>query len=195
MSDYLSYVTRNKGDSIKDKSRIFFTSQQDDFKKYFYQIINDIFAISDAAIFYTEDMNQEIKEEDANIDLLAMSLFIIPVTEKLLTSQTRTINSDLKFALDHHIPVLPIVLEEGLDKEYTSVFHNIQYLKKISRDNTERAYSLKLEDYLNKILVQDDTIKKINEVFKYSVFISYRKKDRAKAQKLMEIIHQNDATE
>ena len=192
MSNYLSFVTQNRGDSFKGKNRIFFTCHKDDFAHYFHRLCDDIFKISDAAIFYTEDMDYPLSIEERQIDLMSMELFLIPVTKKLLESNVRAIKEDLSFAINNHISVLPILLESGLDEEYRKVFGNIQYLKRASSDETERAYSLKLEEYLTKFLIKDSLLERIDQVFKYSVFISYRKKDRAKAQKLMELIHKNN---
>ena len=61
-----------------------------------------------------------------------------------------------------------------------------------NRDATSIRYEEKLDRFLSSVLVGDELAQKVRAAFDAYVFLSYRKKDRAYAQKLMRLIHQND---
>ena len=90
----------------RGKRGIFFTCHPDDFDKYFEIISEDILKIRDCAIYYTQDLNQDLSDDNATVDLQRMSLFVIPVTKKLLTENNIAIDHDLNFAKENHIPIL-----------------------------------------------------------------------------------------
>ena len=184
--------TKNKTD-INKKPRIYFTCHPDDFDNYFEKISNDIFSIYDCVIYYTEDMTEEINEKDKEFDIGRNNLFVIPVTSKLLTTPNRAMDDDLPYALKSKIPVLPIMLETGLDEIYSrpDKFGELQYLNTISSDATEIPYEIKLKKYLEAVLISDETAKRIRAAFDAYIFLSYRKKDRHYANELMRLIHSN----
>ncbi len=185
---------KTKGDaSPTGKPRVYFTCHPDDFEKCFDKICEDIFKTHDCAVYYTEDMNEKISEEDKDIDIGSNNLVIIPVTYKLLTTPNRAMDEDFPYAIKENIPVLPIMMETGLDKIYErpDKFGEKQYLFPFSNDLTEISYEEKLLKYLNSVLVGDEMAKKIRAAFLAHIFLSYRKKDRRYANELMRIIHKN----
>ena len=175
----------------KGKPRVYFTCHPDDFDKSFDKICEDIFKTHDCAIYYTEDMNEAFDEQNLDTDLGKMNLFVIPVTYKLLTTQNRAMSFDFVFAKEKHIPVLPILLESGIDEVYSrpDKFGELQYLNPYSSDLTEISYGEKLKKYLISVLISDETAKRVRATFDAYIFLSYRKKDRQYANKLMRMIH------
>ena len=186
----LKYKT--KGDSSPDKKpRVYFTCHPDDFAKSFEKIRKDIFETHDCAIYYTEDMTVAFDEADVDIDIGNMNLFVIPVTSKLLTTPNRTMDFDLKYAKRKTIPVLPIMMEPGIDVFYShpDKFGELQYLNPYSSDSTEISYEEKLKKYLESVLISDEMAKRVRAAFDAYIFLSYRKKDRRYANELMRLIH------
>lgn len=175
----------------KGKPRVYFTCHPDDFEKSFDKICEDIFKTHDCAIYYTEDMNEAFDEQNLDTDLGQMNLFVIPVTLKLLTTLNRTMSFDFVFAKEKHIPVLPIMLESGIDKVFSrsDKFGEFQYLNPYSSDLTEISYEEKLKKYLVSVLIGDEMARKVRAAFDAYIFLSYRKKDRQYANKLMRMIH------
>jgi len=100
MSDTaFSYKTR--GNAAPDnKPRVYFTCHLDDFDRCFDEVCNGIFEVNDCAVFFTEDMKRDFSDENLIVDLERMSLFVIPVTYKLLTTPNRTMSFDYRFAKD-----------------------------------------------------------------------------------------------
>ena len=182
--------TINKID-IDKKPRVYFTCHPDDFERYFKKVCNDIFKTHDCAIYYTKDMTEVIAEDEKEVDLGRNNLFVIPVTFKLLTTPNRAMDEDIPYALKEHIPVLPIMMEPGIDEFYSKPdkFGELQYLNPYSTDLTEISYEEKLKKYLESVLISDELANRVRAAFDAYIFLSYRKKDRKYANELMRLIH------
>lgn len=182
--------TKNNVD-IGRKPRVYFCSHSDDFKKYFEKISEDIHRTHDCAIYYTEDMNEHISEDEKESDLGRNNLFVVPVTFKLLVEKNRAMDEDIPYAFSKHIPVLPFMMESGIDELYSlpERFGELQYLNPYSSDITEISYKDKLKKYLEAVLISDEMAKRVRAAFDAYIFLSYRKKDRKYANELMKLIH------
>ncbi len=180
--------TKNKVD-IDKKPRVYFTCHPEDFEKYFKKVCEDIFKTHDCAVYYTEDMTERIAEDEKEVELGRNNLFVIPVTHKLLSTPSRAMDEDFPCAMKEHIPVLPIMMETGIDLAYSEKFGELQYLNPYSRDLTEIAYGEKLKKYLESVLISNETAERIRAAFDAYIFLSYRKKDRKYANELMRLIH------
>ena len=191
MADMLCRTSTNI--NPQGKPRVYFTCHPEDFETYFDKICQDIFEAHSCAIYYTEDMTASISEEDLSTDLGSNNLFVIPVTRKLLTQPNRAMDHDFQYAKKENIPVLPIMMESGIDDIYMQPdkFGALQYLNPYSTDATEIAFKEKLRKYLESVLISDETAKRVRAAFDAYIFLSYRKKDRNYANKLMRLIHQN----
>lgn len=185
---------KTKGGSLLSKKpRVYFTCHPDDFNKYFKKICEDIFRTHDCAIYYTEDMTENIAEQDIEIDIGSNNLLVIPVTYKLLATPNRAMDVDFPYAKKTGIPILPIMMEYGIDELYSRAdrFGELQYLKPLSNDDSEICYSDKLKKYLESTLISAEMANRIRAAFDAYIFLSYRKKDRQYANELMKLIHRN----
>ena len=158
--------TKNKVD-IDKKPRVYFTCHPDDFEKHFKKICDDIFKTHDCAIYYTEDMTEVVADDEKQVDLGRNNLFVVPVTFKLLTTPNRAMDEDFPYALKEHIPVLPIMMEPGIDEFYAKPdkFGELQYLNPHSTDPTEISYEEKLQKYLESVLISDELAKRVRAAF------------------------------
>ena len=176
--------------SPQGKPRVYFTCHPQDVRDTLDKIVEDLLNAQDCAVCYTENM-----EEDAVLeDLTQMNLFVVPVTLRFLTDHSRALDRDIPFALEHHIPILPVMMEEGLDALYsgTKQFGTMQYLDRVAHGSGEITYEEKLKKYLESVLVSEEMIQRIQEAFDFYIFLSYRKKDRTYANELMRMIHRYD---
>lgn len=185
-----SYQVKGNGDP-KGRPRVYFTCHPDDFAPCFEKIRDDLFKTHNCALYYTEDMTAPFDEAELDVDLGRMNLFVIPVTAKLLTTPCRAMKQDLAYAKAHHINVLPFMMESGIDGLYArpEAFGELQYLNPFSTDDTEISYESKLEKYLKAVLINDETAARVRAAFDAYIFLSYRKKDRRYANRLMQMIH------
>ncbi len=190
----MSLEKRTKNDIDTDKKpKIYFTCHPDDFEMCFDKICEDIFRTHDCVIFYKKDMSVAVPEKERELDLARNNLFVIPVTERLLTSDNCTMSQELPYAIRKGIPVLPILMEEVSDELYSSAdnFGDLQYLNAVAKDDTAIAYEKKLKKYLESVLISSEFANRIRAAFDAYIFLSYRKMDRRYANDLMRLIHSN----
>lgn len=192
MVSELLNVTR-KGSAPGGKPSVYFCCHPEDFRSYFYAIADDILDKIDCAIYYHKDGQLFLKDENSEADIAAMQLFVMPVTENLLHTPNQAIDIGYRYAVEHGIPVLPLIQEKNLERLFNEKCGERQYLNKNDRDPTAIPYEKKLEVFLKDVLLEDELRQKISNSFNGHVFLSYRKKDRKLAQELMRKIHQNDA--
>ena len=102
-------------------------------------------------------------------------------------------DSDIAYAKQKNIPILPFMMESGIDEIYArpEKFGERQYLSPYSTDTSEIRYDDKLKSYLESVLISDEMAKRVRAAFDAYIFLSYRKKDRRYANELMRIIHKN----
>ena len=119
MKEYtgLAYKTRG-GANPQGKPRVYFCCHPDDLAQTLDPLCADLFEAEECAVYYTEDMTVPIPEETRVTDLSRMKLFVVPVTLKLLTGPCRAMQDDVPFAMREHIPVLPVMMEDGLEAVY-----------------------------------------------------------------------------
>lgn len=185
----LNYKTRCNT-SPQGKPRVYFCCHPEDFERYFEMVSDEILAKQDCAIWFCD--NLFVRDDDFFMDLKQMQLFVMPVTTNLLTTENETLNIEFKFAVENHIPVLPLMQESGLDNLFNKKCGDLQFLDKYSNDSTAISYDDKLQKYLESVLIGNELAEKIRAAFDAYVFLSYRKKDRRYAQELMRLIHKND---
>lgn len=186
----IRYKTR-KNSNPKGKARVYFTCHKEDFNEYFDAISDEILKKQNCAVYYYTPEDQ-VEEEDLLNNLSQMQLVVIPITTKFLCSNNSALEVEFKYAFEHHIPILPLMQENGLEELFNMVCGEIQTLNKGNIDSTAISYDEKLSKFLDTILISDELAEKIRSAFDAYIFLSYRKKDRKYAQQLMRLIHRNE---
>ncbi len=186
----LNYRTRSRDASPQGKPRVYFCSHPEDHDAYFEQISREILKQVNCAVFYDADAKEEGSPAERESILAGMQLFVMPVTSRLLRGENRGLR-DLQVALANHVPVLPLMQESGLEPLFNRICGELQFLDSSLADETAIAYEKKLQNFLDSVLVGDETAKSIRAAFSAYIFLSYRKKDRAHAQRLMRLIHKS----
>ena len=187
----MKLVFKNRyNDNPKNKPRLYFYAHHEDYEKYLTEIASEILDICDCVIWYKEDPCYMLDESEVT-ELSQMQVFIILVSQKFLTNDTYIMGKEFLYAKEKHIPILPILAEDGLNILFQEKMGNMQYLSRINTDITAISYVKKLESYLKSVLISDELIKEIPSVFREYIFLSYRKKDREYANELMSLIHKD----
>ena len=168
----IDYRTKGNSDP-RGKSRVFFAAHPDDYGLYLDKVVEMLHKYQNCVVyFYNEDeMNNKADKPDIEGDLSEMNLVVIPVTTKLLTRENIAVSGIFPFALTKHIPVLPILMEGGLEDVYEKHFGDLQYLDPNSKDNTAISFDKKLEKYLSEVLVGDELAQRVRDAFKAYIFI------------------------
>ncbi len=187
----MKYITRG-GSNPQGKAKVYFCAADGDLGEMLEPLAEEILACRNCAVWYLS--SEETFDEPSHREALAeMQLFLIPVTRRLLTEPSRARTLEIPFAIEHHIPVLPLMQEERLLSLYPSVFGNTQYLSKWESDETGLSYEEKYKRYIDSVLVGGALAARVRAAFDSYIFLSYRKKDRRHADALMRLIHESDA--
>ncbi len=196
----LYYKTRGMGDP-KGKPKVYFSCHPDEFEKVFPVISEDLLRHANCAVWfdaeyageYGTDLRepQEIPETEPGDVLKEMQLAVFAVTSRFLHEGCRAREQELPLALKLHIPVLPIALENGLEYDFNKICAEIQVVSRYVTDSTATPYEEVLQTFLDSVLVGNELAERVREAFDAYVFLSYRKKDRRHAQRLMRLIHEN----
>lgn len=187
----LLYKTRGNA-SPQGKPRVYFTGHPEDVGLYFDEITDDILRNQNCAVYYDAEPEVDCAREELLRELEQMQLFVIPVTSRFLLQRSRALDVEFPFAMERHIPVLPLMQESGLEELFNRTCGDLQMLDKNKQDDTALPYEEKLKKFLASILVGDDLAEKVRAAFDAYVFLSYRKKNRRYAQELMRLIHKNE---
>ena len=187
----LSYRVRG-GASPQGKPRVYLTGHPADLPACWEDIITDILKTQNCAVYYDEEPGQPFVREELLRLLEQTRLIVIPVTTRFLLLPNRARDIEFPFAMERHIPVLPLTRERGLEAEFNRMCGDLQMLNKNDPDPTALPYAEKLEKFLSSVLVGDELAEKVRAAFDAYVFLSYRKKDRGYARELMRLIHKNE---
>lgn len=187
----LQYKTRGMSDP-KGKPKVYFSSHPEDFDEALPLIAEDLLNHANCAVYYDEEIGSaESADEEVEDILKEMQLVVFAVSSKFIHERNRAKDTELPLALKNHIPVLPIMLENGLGYEFSNNCAKIQVVPKYGNDPTAIPYDEVLQTFLDSVLVGDDLAEQVRDAFDAYVFLSYRKKDRKHAQRLMRLIHEN----
>ena len=186
----LKFIHNDMGEFMPNKAKIFFSCHLEDMK-YFDEISKEILDLSYCFFYYVED-EKDFDEKEWEFSLKEMSLLVVPITKKYLTTPNRAFDIDIKIARENNIPILPIMCEDDIVSLFNERFGEYQFLSKVSTDSTEVSYKDKLSDFLSSIIHSQEKTSLIMRNFKGLVFLSYRKKDRAIAQQLIREIHNTE---
>ena len=193
------------GDDPRGKQKVYFCCHPDDFADTFDLLCEDIFGKeSNCAIYYEANPHGNYDREELLFQLGEMQLFVVPVTQRLLSEPSRAMELELPFAFGQttaadrkiqHIAVLPVLFGGSVLKDAfnaSTVFNGVQYLDRYAEDDTALSYEEKLKRFLMTVIVSSEEAGRIRSEFRAGIFLSYRKKDRASARSLMEKIHRED---
>lgn len=185
----MAYKTRGMSDP-KGKPRVYFCCHPEDFEVYFEPISEEILNTQNCAIWY--NTGGTLFYEEFQMELRQIQLFVMPITTKLLTTSNQALDEEFSFAIENHIPVLPILVESELDELFNQKCGDLQFLDRTIHASMLISYEEKLNKYLSMILIGDELASKVRAAFDTYIFLSYRKKDRKYIQEFMHLIHQND---
>jgi len=186
----LAFITRGTS-SPQGKQKVYFAAHPNDYR-FLQPIAEKILKLQNCAVFYDEEPDAAFDEELLFADIKEMQLVVIPVTTKFLCEENRARCVEFRFAVENHIPVLPLLQEDGLEELFNMKCGSLQCLNERLQDITEISFDEKLKRFLESVLVGDELAQQVRDAFDAYIFLSYRKKDRKHAQELMRLIHAND---
>ncbi len=175
--------------NIKSKPRLYFSCHPSDFN-YFDKIAISILKQYDCVIYYNDYVDVNVDELLYQLD--QMQLIIVPITRNFLLESNVALDIEFKYAVEKHIPILPLMFENRLVNIYQEKCGDTQFLDVTSNDETAISFQKKVEELFEAVILKDDMMNKVREAFDAYVFLSYRKKDRQLSQELMNLIHSDE---
>lgn len=172
--------------------KVWYCAHPCDHAKYLEALSADILNAASCAVWYDEEPLGEYDPEELCETIKAMNLIVIPVTDALISESNRAADTELSLAIENRIPILPVLVEDGIEEKFNQRFGDLQLLLRADTDGYSISYREKLLQFLSKTLTDAELIDKIRAAFDAYIFLSYRKKDRKYARELMELIHKND---
>lgn len=169
------------------KQDVFITGHPADMP-WFRTIANDVLDLWDCKVYVDAEPQQSVDRKDRFLSLGEMNLVILLITEHFLMTENTARDVDFPFLMDKKIPVLPIVLQSGLESAFNSVCGDLHLLNKSAAD-----YRPKMQERFSKLFGDDELQGAVQKAFSGAAFLSYRKKDREHALQLMHLIHQLDS--
>ena len=169
----LKYITKDNKSPNK-RPKVYFCAHPKDVKAYLADISADILTKQPGVAIWYDDgsFRNNCSQEERELALSEMQMFVMPITKKLLSSPNDGLEN-FRFANEHKIPVLPLMQESGLEMEFNRVCGNIQFLDKNAKDLTAISYDDKLQRFLQTHIVNADLEKKSRDQFCAFVFLSY----------------------
>lgn len=193
---YLKVTTR-PGVSEKGRSKVMIVMHAQDRDAYEKIITDDILRFSDCAVFTLKPgaaveivfNKDDLSEHLQNIG--EMQIVVAVVTGRFLSEECFARNKEVPEAVRRSVAVLPIVVETGIIDAFNSdpVLGGMQFLDRTSADATALTYETKLKKYLDSLILTQEEVEDIRRHHAGHAFLSYRKKDRPLARKLMRILH------
>lgn len=180
------------GSSPQGKPRVYLTGHPEDVARYFDPVADEILAAQNCAVYRLARPEGAVALGELEEELEQMQLLVVLVTRRLLEQPGHVRSAEFPFARDRHIPVLPLMLEPGLEEDFDRAWGNIQTLSRYGGDMTGASYEQRLKKFLDAVLVGDDLAEQVRGAFLARIFISYRKKDYRQLQQLIRLIHSQE---
>lgn len=134
----------------QSKTRIYFCCHPKDFEPYFDIISNAVLSEIDCAIWYCDNLARDKYFFD---DLSSMKLFVVPVTPNLIKVPNEIIDSEISFAKEHKIPILPIVTEKGLEDDFCHKWGSFCSIELKDTLTSSREFQENLKSLLSSYLI------------------------------------------
>ena len=144
------------------RPKVYFCCHPNDFDNYFENVSNEILEKQKCTIWYDE--NEDERDDEYLSNIKEMQLFVMPVTTNLLCTENVALDVEFNFAIENHIPVLPLIQEPGLENLFNQKCGDLQFWDKQNTDITAISYNDKLEKYLSSVLIGDELAEKINSI-------------------------------
>ncbi len=174
-SNYLTKESLNNSDKFK----ILISMHPNDRYKYFDQLVQSILKNNDCSVYYST-----IPSDNLLVDLKNINLVITGVTEKYIIWKNSGLISETNVALETQTPILPIMLEAGINNLFNTRVGKLHYIENVAEELTEETL-LKINNYITSLINHEDHFS--NET-KPKIFISYRKQDLNELNRLINII-------
>ena len=182
-TDRLDYRTRG-GKSPEGKPPLLVLTHPDE-AMYFETVAEDLLAEADVAVYW---LDPAFSAEECAALLMGAHLLLLPLGARGI-AESAALSPLCEAAEQYGKRFVPILMEAGLLASFTAAFGEVQFLDRTAREATALTYRRKLSDLLSGRILLKRTCERIEGAFDANLFISYRKRDRAHAVRLLRMLH------
>lgn len=150
-------------------------------------LVKDVLDAYDCDV-YLRDHKKNIDPADLALLLQEMDAYVLYLSEEYFDSIRKGTNDEIDVILHNGKKVIPLLHDPEFSlPSYNEFFKNVQYIPLDFMDEA-KAHRGKLQIVLEDLFDQDQSLSE-KATFDRRIFLSYRKKNRAIAKKLIETIH------
>lgn len=150
----------------KNSVEIYFCAHHEDRELYFGTVYDALSKELECSLRYDGDPLFDSDNNKRKRQLERMSLFVVPVTNRLLKAESCAISEELPFARRNGIPVLPVLVEkidgELLGDRFSEIFGNMQYLVLDQSDPASVCFNDRLKLFLASVLVSPELMTRLS---------------------------------
>lgn len=151
-------------------------------------IIQDMYV---ADIWISKGGEESFDEEELEVILKEMNLIVVLVSNVFLSENCAVGSRVLTAAKNIGIPILPIKMEEGIGRNFTEIYGSLHMINYCSQ-NFYNELKTHIENYIDLYYPVGNTDVSKENLFRFKIFISYRKKDLLYLKKILNVIRQWD---
>lgn len=172
------------GQPVMGQPWVFFSCHPASFSLYQERVMLDVLACCDC-VFCWHDPDDDTPDELSDLD--QMSLIIFAIDAKFLEEDCFANTDVWRYAIEHHIPILPLLMEDDLAIAFNERFGQLHALLGFGSARNEQ-----LKSHFDRVFVSADKAEEIRRSFDAYLFLSYRKVDATDAADLINNIRDLD---
>jgi TPR repeat protein len=185
----INYLTRHRS-APYGKAYVWFCAHPDDHNAYVTLITERIHALKDCAIWY-DDRHGAVRPDEIFACLNQARLMVAVISEKCFSTSGYVFCEEFEYAKSKNIPILPILVDDGIEGTFNKCCGNMHCLK-FDKTGNDTLFRHSLKAFLDMVIIDDDLLEKARNAFQSYIFLSYRKKDREHIDKLISLIQRYD---
>lgn len=187
----LTYHTKANSSTV-GKKHVYLSGHPDDLKQYQEAICSLIYESHNCVVSHLDTKFMSLmKTSEEELQFLlenANGIFVL-VTKRFLNEASISSDTELPYLIRKHIPFLPLFLEPELETTFSLKFHSRHGVSTVTVDPTGIPFRQKILTFLTNTLGTAEENERIRSVFRHHVFLSYRKKDRIRANAIIRRLH------
>ena len=152
----------------------------------------------DCAVYYLNYGQFRYPDADEFCSLLNGMDIVVPfVTEEFLDETEEDdryegmfdlIQYVFRYVKKRHIPMMPLMIDEGLEKDFDRICGKIHFLQNNESEHRYLTLDEKIKNFYDQIIHPVEEGEPEPIVLKNRIFISYRRKDKDAAKKLIDLV-------
>ena len=171
--------------SVMPKEKIYVTGHPKD-RLNINGVVGEILLLRDCKVYTAIETEEYKNYEECCCSLAGVNLVVVLVSRAFINTPNQAFDMELCYVKENNIPLLPILIEKGIEEE----FNKVCGCRHLINGCENRNYKDQLQKHLNELFGNDKQSLEIHKVFAGKIFLSYRKQEREQVLRLITFIHE-----